>query len=247
MSSQLNRQAWDAEADAYQDRHADDLSAMGGEAWGVWRLPESELQILGDVEGLDVLELGCGAAQWSIALARRGARVTGLDNSGAQLGHARAAVEQAGVDVRLVHAPAESTSLPGASFDVVFCDHGAFNFAEPGLLICESARLLRRGGLLAWMWGTPVLEAAWPVDAEHPTTELTRDIFGMGRFRADGMDSFMQAHSVTFRQLREAGFIVEDLLEPQPPADAASTYRSAEDLAWARRWPMEEVWRARRQ
>ena len=39
-------------------------------AWGAWRRPESELQVLGDVTGRDVLELGCGAAQWSAALAR---------------------------------------------------------------------------------------------------------------------------------------------------------------------------------
>ena len=49
--------------------------------WGLWQIPESELGILGDVAGKDVLELGCGAAQWSILLARQGARVVGLDNS----------------------------------------------------------------------------------------------------------------------------------------------------------------------
>ncbi|MGI9184330.1 MAG: RNA polymerase sigma factor [Solirubrobacteraceae bacterium] len=42
------------------------------DAWGVWQRPESELNVLGDVAGRDVLELGCGAAQWSIALRERG-------------------------------------------------------------------------------------------------------------------------------------------------------------------------------
>ena len=41
----------------------------------MWQLPESELRVLGDVSGRDVLEFGCGAAQWSIALAAQGARV----------------------------------------------------------------------------------------------------------------------------------------------------------------------------
>jgi len=36
-------------------------------------IPESRLKVLGEVAGKDVLDLGCGAAQWSIALARRGA------------------------------------------------------------------------------------------------------------------------------------------------------------------------------
>ena len=42
------------------------------EAWGVWRIPERDVAALGDVAGADVLEYGCGAAQWSLALSRRG-------------------------------------------------------------------------------------------------------------------------------------------------------------------------------
>ena len=73
----------------------------------MWRIPESELAVLGDVAGLDVLELGCGAAQWSVALAGRGARVTGLDLSEEQLRQAREAAAAAGVEVAFVHASAE--------------------------------------------------------------------------------------------------------------------------------------------
>jgi hypothetical protein len=35
-------------------------------------------------------------------------------------------------------------------------------------------------------------------------------------------------------------------LELRPPADATSSYRDEPDLAWARRWPMEHIWRVRR-
>ncbi|MEA2216133.1 MAG: hypothetical protein QOK19_1694, partial [Solirubrobacteraceae bacterium] len=75
-----NRERWDEQSDEYQSRHGAQLEESGGTAWGVWQIPESELQVLGDVAGLDVLEFGCGAAQWSIALKGQGARVTGLDN-----------------------------------------------------------------------------------------------------------------------------------------------------------------------
>ena len=199
--------------------------------------------------GLDVLELGCGAAQWSIALAGRGARVTGLDLSEEQLRHARAAAAEAAVEVELVHAGAEDVPLPDASFDVVFCDHGAIGWADPLALIPEAARLLRPGGLLAWCWGTPTLEACWPVDTEVAGTELVRDQFDMHRFvdETDGTVSFMLPPSRTIAALRAAGLHVEDLLELRPPADATSTYRPLpEQLDWARRWPMEEIWRARK-
>ena len=71
-------------------------------AWGVWRIPESELQVFGDTSGLDVLEYGCGAAQWATALAAGGARVVGLDQSRGQLRHAARLVTQTGQAVSLV-------------------------------------------------------------------------------------------------------------------------------------------------
>jgi hypothetical protein len=66
-----NRAAWNADADDYQARGSQ-LVARGGMGWGAWHIPESELRVLGDVAGRDILELGCGAAQWSIALGRAG-------------------------------------------------------------------------------------------------------------------------------------------------------------------------------
>jgi SAM-dependent methyltransferase len=49
---------------------------------GHLRHPEDGLYALpSDVVGMDVVELGCGTAYFSAWLARRGARVTGIDNS----------------------------------------------------------------------------------------------------------------------------------------------------------------------
>ena len=101
----LNRGFWDQDADDYQAEHASqlDVDSMG---WGVWNLPEAELEVLGHVNGLDVLEYGCGAAQWAIKLARVGATVVGLDQSRGQLRHAAAKVAAASVNVPLVCASA---------------------------------------------------------------------------------------------------------------------------------------------
>ena len=243
----VNRERWDAQSAGYQAAHAADLQIAGGRAWGVWRVPEAELRVLGDVAGLDVLELGCGAAQWAIALAQDGARVTGLDLSPEQLGHARELVAAAGVRVALVEAAAEEVPLPDASFDIVLSDHGATTFADPRGWMPECARLLRPGGLLAWCAATPWLEACWPLDAEHPGTELVRDIFGMQAFaEQDGLTNFLLPYGETHALLRKHSFVLEDLLELRPSAGATSSYRDATDRAWARRWPMEALWRARR-
>ena len=95
-----NRAFWDADADDYQTAHGDVL-ARHPKAWGVWRIPEDDLRALGDTTGLDVLEYGCGAAQWSLALARDGTRAIGLDQSTGQLRHAAAANHTQGDAVAL--------------------------------------------------------------------------------------------------------------------------------------------------
>ncbi|TMC92230.1 MAG: class I SAM-dependent methyltransferase, partial [Chloroflexi bacterium] len=78
-----------------------------------------------------MLELGCGAARWSIALAKLGARPVGLDLSSQQLQHARRLMQEAGVEFPLIEASAEEVPLPDTSFDIVFCDWGAMTFCDP--------------------------------------------------------------------------------------------------------------------
>jgi SAM-dependent methyltransferase len=243
-----NRQLWDEISLEYQSKHGPQLAASGGIAWGVWQLPESELEVLGDVRGRDVLELGCGGAQWSIALHALGAHVTGLDNSARQLEHARALMAEAGADFPLVHASAEATPFADGSFDIVFCDHGAMTFADPYRTIPEAARLLRGGGLLAFSMSTPILDLAWAPQAEHPGAELLLDYWEMHAMQEEPGEplAFQLPYGTWIRLFREHGLEIEGLLELRPPADASSSYRNDVDRDWARRWPMEHIWRVRR-
>ncbi len=137
-------------------------------AWGVWQIPESRLGVLGEVAGRIILELGCGGAQWSVALARAGARVIGLDLSERQLDHARQLVQATGVPVALVQASGEAVPLVDASVDIVVCDYGAMTLADPYRTVPEVARLLRPGGLLAFNTSSPLPELCWPDDGVVP-------------------------------------------------------------------------------
>jgi SAM-dependent methyltransferase len=242
-----NRAMWDGYSDEYQAKHGDHLAASGGYAWGTTQIPESELHVLGDVAGREILEFGCGAAQWSIALARLGARPVGLDLSERQLQHARRLMAEAGVEFPLVHASAEAVPLPDASFDVVFCDHGAMTFADPYRTVPEVARLLRTGGLFAFSHHSPIETICWPLDAEEVGEQLALDYFGMHRIDVDDEVCFQLPYGEWIRLFRANGFVVEDLIELQPGPDATSSYRSAASLAWARRWPAEEIWLLRKQ
>jgi SAM-dependent methyltransferase len=240
-----NRAAWNADADDYQARHGRDLAGEG-KAWGTWGLPESELHVLGEVAGRDVLELGCGAAQGSIDLARAGARPVGLDLSEGQLAHARRLLVQAGVHVPLVQASAEAVPLADASFDIVFCDHGAMNFADPYRTVPEVARLLRPGGLFAFCHLSPIADLCWPDEADRAGDRLVRDYFGMHQIDAVDEVVFQLPYGEWIRLFRANGLEILDLIEPRPAADAVSSYRDDEDRAWARRWPAECIWRLRR-
>jgi SAM-dependent methyltransferase len=236
-----NRDAWDRITDTYHEQNAAFIEP--GAAWGLWQLPESELQILGDVAGRDVLELGCGEAEWSRALHRLGARPVGLDISPARLARARSALERDGIAFPLLEAPAEQTPFEDSSFDIVFCDWGATNFADPYAVVPEVARLLRPGGLFAFSGTTPL---SWVTHDEAADTwglSLQRDWFGLHRREeADGMIEFALPPGEWIALFRANGFTIERLVEVQPPENAPSTYRSPAETAWARRFPMEQIW-----
>ncbi len=241
-----NRAAWNADSDDYQARHGAQLRDNGGLAWGVAQIPESELHVLGDVAGLDILEFGCGAAQWSIGLAQAGARPVGLDLSERQLDHARRLMAEAGIEFPLVHASAEAVPLPDASFDIVFCDHGAMTFADPYRTVPEAARLLRPGGLFAFNHGSTIADLVWPAGADRPGDRLVMDYFGLRTIVEEGETSFQLPYGAWIALFRANGFTIEDLIEPFPAEGAVSSYRDAETMAWARRWPQESIWRLRK-
>ena len=245
-----NRAAWDHEAPEYASRAP---RAWAGEpSWGIWGVPEDELNLLPDITGWDVLEDGCGTAYVSAWLARRGARPIGLDNSPAQLRTARQMQADFEMAFPLILGFAESLPFRDESFDLVISEYGAAIWSDPHRWIPEAARVLRPGGELLFLGNSTLLmlctaEDAAPDDAA--TQELQRDFFGMHRFEWPRDDppavEFHLGHGDWIRLLRSNGFEILDLVEIQAPADAATNYEFV-TAEWARRWPSEEVWKVRK-
>lgn len=67
-----NKDLWTRINAEYTDEQALRSWAAEDISWGVFNVPEAELDVLGDVAGLDVVDLGCGTAYLSAWLARRG-------------------------------------------------------------------------------------------------------------------------------------------------------------------------------
>jgi SAM-dependent methyltransferase len=244
-----NRAVWTQVNAEYTDAQAREAWAQGEITWGSFGYPESEVGALPDVAGKDVVELGCGTAYISAWLARRGARVVGVDPTPAQLETARRCQLEFGLEFPLVEAGAEEVPLPDASFDLAVSEYGASIWADPELWLAEAARLLRTGGDLVFLCNSPLSILCAP--DEGPTEErLMRPQFGMYRFEWPGADEGVEyhlPHGEMLHILRKSGFDVLGLIELQAPEDAADhPYYDFVPAAWARRWPAEEIWKARR-
>jgi ubiquinone/menaquinone biosynthesis C-methylase UbiE len=104
----------------------------------------------GSLAGAAVLDVGTGPGIVALAMARRGARVTGIDISPEQIDAARqsAAEQNLGGQAEFLVRPAERTGLGAESFDLVTASQCWFWFDHDSAL-AEIARVLRPGGILA--------------------------------------------------------------------------------------------------
>jgi SAM-dependent methyltransferase len=242
----INRAHWDALADGYAG-NARRLWAQTEPTWGNFDAPQSQVPMLpSDLVGADVVELGCGTGYVSAWAARAGARPIGLDNSARQLATARRMQQEFGLVFPLVQADAERAPLADASFDVVISEYGASIWCDPYRWVPQAARLLRPGGRLVFLCNSTLFMLCVP-DVGAVTDRLLRPQAGLHRmsWQSDPGVEFHLGHGDWLRLLRRSGFEVEDLVELYAPEDA-HRYDDVIAAQWARQWPVEEVWFARR-
>ncbi len=245
-SEAINRRLWNRQSREYDRRHRGSLARAGGLSWGLWRIPERVLGLLGKVAHRDVLELGCGAARWSLGLARRGARPVGIDLSEAQLETARRLQRRAGIFFPLIHGTVESLPFHSASFDIAFSDWGALTFADPLRSIPEAARALRPGGRLVFATASPFRSVAQLRRGDRLTRRLIYPYFGLHRVDYPGEVNYQLPYGRWVELFSKSGFEIERLVELPTPRATQTTYLSQADQEWARSWPAESIWAVRR-
>ena len=244
---QQNVANWTRANTDYTDASAARAWAQEEITWGVFETPESELNLLGDVNGLDVVELGCGTAYFSSWLARRGARVVGVDPTPAQLATARRLQAETGIEFPLVEAIGEDVPLPDSSFDLVLSEYGASLWADPNRWVPEAARLLRSGGRLVFLTNSTVSVLCMTMDGVGE--QLVRPQFELGKWVWPDTNEveFHLAHGDWIELLHKNGFEVERLVELfARPESETHTYYKYVTAEWARKWPHEEAWAARK-
>jgi SAM-dependent methyltransferase len=244
---QQNVANWTRANAEYTDAAAERAWAKEEISWGVFETPESQLRVLGDVSGLDVVDLGCGTAYFSAWLARRGARVVGVDPTPAQLDTARRLQRETGIEFPLIEAIGEDVPLPDSSFDLVLSEYGASLWADPYRWIPEAARLLRPGGRLIFLRNSTV--SVLCMTMERVGEQLVRPQFGLHKVEWPDTHEveFQLGHGDWIDLLRANGFEVERLVElfAQPNAETHTYYKYVTP-EWAQKWPAEEIWLARK-
>lgn len=224
-----SRSWWDAAAADYQAEHGDFL---GDEdfLWGPEGLRESSAHLLGDVRGQRVLEIGAGAAQCSRWLIRAGAYAVGLDVSASQLAIGRRLDEQAGVRTPLVLADAQRLPFADATFDLACSAYGALPFvADSAAVMTEVARTLRRGG--RWVFSvTHPIRWSFPDDPGPGGLVVKSSYFDRRPYvevDEHGNPTYAEHHRTIGDRVRElvaAGLVLDDLVEPEWPADHQRTW-----------------------
>lgn len=250
---QRNRREWDGKAADYA-AWAPRAWAQEAPSWGQLHIPDASIRALpASVEGMDVIELGCGTAYFSAWLARLGAKPVGIDNSPNQLDTARRMQAQFGIAFPLHLGNAETLPFPDASFDLAISEYGASIWCDPDKWIPEAARVLRPDGRLVFLVnGVLVMLCSSPEDTETtPVSErLRRPYFGMHRYEWDDDETveFHLNHGDMIRVLRANGFEIEQLIELRAPVETGQDTPLIPYVpdAWARKWPAEEIWCARK-
>src|SRR5918999_2710412 len=126
-----------------------------------WWDPQGEFRPLHDInplrlewiarhahlEGATVLDIGCGGGILAEAMARRGARVTGIDLSEKALRVAELHLHESGLSIQSVKAsPEDYAGQHAGEFDVVTCMELLEHVPEPASMAAACARLVRPGG-----------------------------------------------------------------------------------------------------
>lgn len=220
---------WNGWAEQFQEAYGGGEIEIGID-WGPGAPKDDDMGLLGDLEGKKAIELGCGGAQFGIAVAERGADVTGVDISAAQLSYARKHADEREQDITFVESSVtDMPMIPDETYDLAFSAF-AFQWVED-LQACfeEAYRVLKPGGKLVFSVDHPFYKI---VDPE--THAFSRSYFDDSPRRqySEAVDAEMVIYrrkiGETVNLLLETGFHIEGVHEPgyDTPDDYVSEFGS---------------------
>lgn len=216
--AEIQRTFWNSDATRYHEAHPEYLSSF---YWCPEMLHEKDAQLLGDLTGMKVLEMGCGSAPCSRWVADHAELTVGFDVSDAML--------RAHPDNRklpLVQADALRFPFRDASFDIIFSAFGAIPFIKDIPAVFREVRRVLRGDKFVFSVAHPM---RWIFQDDPSSFEVAHSYFENSYEEYDDTGEITYAeyhHSLSdyVNALTQAGFTVDHLIEPEWPRDLTTTW-----------------------
>ncbi len=217
-------QGWDRIAASYQKRYSVAISPIVYCPFGP---TEKELNLLGDLAGKKVIDIGAGACQRAIYLAKEGADLTAFDISKNQLKIGRRLAKKEGVKIKTIQGDFQdiAQSFEKETFDAGYSIF-AVQYARNIDVLAKTFRginsILKSGGIFAFSMDHPCRKGYWDEqgrfifdnyfdksenqwDYAFPETGVSAKFRGSCWTVGDMVNAFI-----------ESGFSLEKLLEPEP-------------------------------
>jgi ubiquinone/menaquinone biosynthesis C-methylase UbiE len=234
------REAWDRAADAYAQGQSSGRDHYRYEFFG-----PAQVDACGDVRGMRLLDVGCGSGYFAREMARRGARVTGVDISPRMIGHARRgeAAEPLGIDFRVGDATELGGCFAAGSFDAAASCLALQDMPDIPAVLRGVAEVLRPGGRFVASIAHPCSDTPfrrWERDEAGRKRWLCTDrYFERGpleyAWKGWAYDFATPAQHATledwFGWIHGAGFRLRALREPRPTEAAVRARPDLEDAA----------------
>lgn len=191
--------------------------------WGDFIAMESQLRLLGDVNGKRILEIGCGGAQNSIVLLKWGAEAYGIDLSRKQIIYGKRLANKEGAKISLIVGNMEELPFKDKSFDIVTTSISLLYVPDLHAAIAEANRVLVKNGHFVFSESHPLAEAKLTRFKGKPAAAV-RDYFKRRILRWSDrlpngsmvrMHSYYRTLQDYFDALLENGFVIERYLEPE--------------------------------
>ena len=209
------------------------------------------LRYMGDVQGLHILDLGCGEGGYARKLAAAGALVTAVDCSEVALNYAQKEANRQGLEI--LHHRRNSNDLFGvedACFDVVLCSMMLMDCEDMDGTLREVARVLKPGGRLFVSMLHPCFNGNYERGIGRQGQGDTREVVVKNYFEPceweaplpNGRISVIWRHRTLSEYVKAfiaAGLTVVDMNEPQATPEEAAESTA---LAFLRRVPLFLYW-----
>lgn len=206
---------------------------------------ESELRLLGNLEGRRVLDLGCGAGHAAIAMAKQGAKVIAVDADAANVARTRENAEAAEIKLEVHHADlAEIPFVRADGVEAVVSAYGLAGVADLDRVFRQVHRVLRPEHVLVFSLPHPAFAMFDAGGGDPRTARRAYHATAPREWRVGPRSGEEHAHPIgrTFTSLLRANFRVDTLLEPEVAAAPNHTPYWNELVAWV---PSTVVFRAR--